>query len=70
MSAMRTREMPGYPDPTFGAGGSAGTKITKSDGVDPSSPQFQSAQKACQQKAGLPGRPRSGQGLNSSGGTS
>jgi hypothetical protein len=41
---MRSHGVPGFPDPT-----SKG--ISLGDGVDPQSPQFQSAQKACQSLA-------------------
>ena len=46
---MRTHGVPNFPDPTFGADGSVSQTNSKSSGVDASSPQYQAAQKACQQ---------------------
>jgi|HubBroStandDraft_3_1064219.scaffolds.fasta_scaffold128075_2 hypothetical protein len=50
---MRTHGVPSFPDPEFSrGGGGGGIRIGgKQDGpsrIDPSSPQFQAAQKACQ----------------------
>jgi hypothetical protein len=44
---MRSHGVPDFPDPQFGANGEASIKITKGSGLDPSSPAFQRAQKAC-----------------------
>jgi hypothetical protein len=46
---MSTHGVPHFPDPTFGADGSVSQTNSKSSGVDASSPQYQTAQKACQQ---------------------
>jgi len=62
---MRTHGEPGYPDPNFGANGMVTQKISKNSGVDPNSPQFQAAQKACQHLQG-PGPGGKG-GLTTSG---
>ncbi|HTU78484.1 MAG TPA: hypothetical protein VMF09_06970 [Solirubrobacteraceae bacterium] len=52
---MRHNGVPDFPDPNFSGGGSRVTlKISKSGGINPSSPQFQAAQKACQ--GDLPGK--------------
>ncbi len=37
-----------FPDPTFGADGGAQVKIGRGTGVDPESPKFKAAQKACE----------------------
>jgi hypothetical protein len=51
---MRTHGVPNFPDPTFGGGGRVALKITGgTGGIDPNSPQFKTAQKACQ--SSLPG---------------
>jgi hypothetical protein len=47
VSCMRTHGEPNMPDPTF-SGRHATLAITPSSGVDPSSPQFTAASKACQ----------------------
>jgi hypothetical protein len=39
-----------FPDPTFGANGEARVQIGRGTGVDPESPKFQAAQKACESK--------------------
>ncbi|HTX01744.1 MAG TPA: hypothetical protein VMD59_23375 [Acidimicrobiales bacterium] len=44
---MRTHGEPGYPDPKFSAGGVT-QSIEKGSGIDPTSPQFQAAQRTCQ----------------------
>lgn len=44
-ACMRSHGIPDFPDPTF-QGGGATIKLSK--GLDPKSPQFQSAQQACQ----------------------
>ncbi len=71
MSAcMRSHGVPNFPDPKF-SGNSVQIKISPASGVDPSSPVFQAAQKACQSKTpGLPaekGGPTEG-GFGTSGG--
>jgi hypothetical protein len=56
---MRTHGEPNMPDPTF-TGGHATLDITPGSGVDPSSPQFAAASKACQhlvKKGGAPSGP-------------
>jgi hypothetical protein len=50
-ACMRAHGVPKFPDPTFSAGG-VNLRVD-SRSVDPNSPQFQSAQKACQGR--LPG---------------
>jgi hypothetical protein len=46
---MRTHGVPSFPDPKFGGGGQVRLKIGGGpSGIDPNSPQFQAAQKACQ----------------------
>lgn len=57
-ACMRSHGVPKFPDPTFTPGGGSKLTIGKSDGIDPNSPQFQAAQKACQKLA--PGGPLSG----------
>jgi hypothetical protein len=55
---MRSHGVPNFPDPTT-SGGGVGIKIGgPGSGIDPNSPQFQAAQKACGSL--LPGRPTSG----------
>ena len=46
-SCMRSHGVPKFPDPTFTPNGGSQMTIGKNAGVDPSSPQFQAAQKAC-----------------------
>jgi hypothetical protein len=54
-ACMRAHGLPNFPDPTFSNGRvSIGIKGKRGSGVDPSSPKFQAAQKACQDK--LPGK--------------
>jgi hypothetical protein len=43
-ACMRSHGVPKFPDPTF-SGGGVGLRIDR--GIDPNSPQFRSAQKAC-----------------------
>jgi hypothetical protein len=43
---MRAHGISGFPDPTFGGGG-VQLQLSKSGGIDPNSPAFQAAQKAC-----------------------
>jgi hypothetical protein len=49
-ACMRAHGLPGFPDPTSSSGGNIQLSIggKKNSGLDPSSPVFQSAQKACQ----------------------
>ncbi len=53
-ACMRSHGEPDFPDPQFGSGGSVRLKIDAGSGIDPSSPQFQAAQNACQ--SDLPGK--------------
>jgi hypothetical protein len=46
-ACMRTHGVPKFPDPNF-SGGRISLSINSRDGIDPQSPQFQAAQKACQ----------------------
>ncbi len=65
-ACMRTHGVPNFPDPKFSSGG-GGVRVTLkasgSGGINPSSPQFQAAQKACQsisplgKKGPIPGPP-------------
>jgi hypothetical protein len=58
---MRTHGVPSFPDPKFGGGGEVRLKIGGGpSGIDPNSPQFQAAQKACQSI--LPGPKGAGPG--------
>jgi hypothetical protein len=43
---MRTHGVPNFPDPQFPGGGGAGIRLNGS-GINPNSPAFQAAQKAC-----------------------
>jgi hypothetical protein len=57
---MRTHGVPNFPDPKFGGGGKVSLRIGGGpSGIDPRSPQFRAAQKACQSI--LPG-PKAGPG--------
>jgi hypothetical protein len=47
-ACMRSHGVPGYADPTFGPGGTVSQQGSRSNGIDPNSPIFQTAQKACQ----------------------
>jgi hypothetical protein len=51
-ACMRSHGVPKFPDPQFSAG-RASLRIGRSSGIDPNSPKFQAAQKACQKN--LPG---------------
>ena len=46
-ACMRSHGFPHYPDPKFGPGGMVSQGVGRSDGIDPRSPIFQAAQKAC-----------------------
>jgi hypothetical protein len=52
-ACMRSHGVPKFPDPSF-SGGRISLRINASSGIDPQSPQFQAAQKACQ--GSLPGK--------------
>ena len=54
-SCMRSHGVPKFPDPQFGPGGKVTIHIDSSSGIDPMSPEFQNARKACQKD--LPGGP-------------
>jgi hypothetical protein len=47
-ACMRSHGFPHYPDPKFGPGGMVSQGIGRSEGIDPTSPIYQRAQKACQ----------------------
>jgi hypothetical protein len=53
-ACMRSHGLPSFPDPKF-SGGGIQLQIRKGSGLDPSSPVFQAAQKACEKL--MPGRP-------------
>jgi hypothetical protein len=56
---MRSHGVPNFPDPTSNGGGLSGSISAQGpNGVDPNSPQFQSAQQAC--RSLLPGGTSSG----------
>lgn len=57
-ACMRAHGVPKFPDPQF-SGGHASLRIGPSSGIDPRSPVFQAAQKACQKD--LPGKVQSQQ---------
>jgi hypothetical protein len=62
-ACMRKNGLPKFPDPTFNPDGSGGLKIGRDSGIEPNSPQFKAAQKACQDLlpgAGKGGRSTSG----------
>jgi hypothetical protein len=46
-ACMRSHGLPNFPDPTF-SGGGAQLRVDRKSGLNPNSPQFQAAQKACQ----------------------
>jgi hypothetical protein len=47
-ACMRTHGVTGYPDPKFGPGGAVSQGFSRRNGIDPRSPVFQAAQRACQ----------------------
>jgi hypothetical protein len=53
-ACMRAHGVPKFPDPQFGSGGKIAIRIGPGNGIDPRSPQFQAAQKACASE--LPGK--------------
>jgi hypothetical protein len=56
---MRAHGVPNFPDPSFGAGGGIQLGFRRGSGIDPQSPAFQAAQKAC----GGPGGPKGAGGF-------
>jgi hypothetical protein len=58
-ACMRSHGVPKFPDPQF-SGGRASLRIGPSSGIDPSSPVFQAAEKAC--RGNLPGSIQSRKG--------
>ena len=73
-ACMRKHGLPNFPDPQFLSGGRVAMRISADSGIDPRSPQFQAAQKACQSllpgKAGAapPGAAKTGGGVVIAGG--
>jgi hypothetical protein len=68
-ACMRSHGEPNFPDPQFGPGGRVSLKIGRGDGLDPSLPQFQAAQKACQKNfPGKTGAPSGALGSTTSSG--
>jgi hypothetical protein len=70
---MRSHGVPNFPDPEFhSGGGGVGIRIGgKGSGIDPNSPQFKAAQKACQSDLPRPPGAKGGPGggeVSSSGG--
>ena len=57
-ACMRKHGLPNFPDPQFLSGGRVAMRISAQSGIDPRSPQFQAAQKACQSL--LPGKAGAG----------
>jgi hypothetical protein len=58
-ACMRSHGLPNFPDPEFGNGGArVSIRVGSNSGIDPRSPQFQSAQKAC--RSNMPGTLRAG----------
>jgi hypothetical protein len=55
-AGMRSHGVPKFPDPQFFSGGKVAISIGPSSGIDPQSPQFQAAQKACFSE--FPGGPK------------
>jgi hypothetical protein len=55
-ACMRSHGVPKFPDPRFLSGGKVAISIGASSGIDPQSPQFQAAQKACFSQ--FPGGPK------------
>lgn len=47
-ACMRSHGVKNFPDPKQGGGGGVQLQINKASGIDPQSPSFQNAQKACQ----------------------
>jgi hypothetical protein len=63
---MRSHGVPNFPDPEFHSGGGVGIRIGGKkggpSGINPSSPQFQAAQKACQSDLPRPPGAKGGPG--------
>jgi hypothetical protein len=59
-ACMRSHGLANFPDPVFSNGGAKLALGSKSNGLNPSSPVFQAAQKACQSV--MPGPPIGGKG--------
>jgi hypothetical protein len=56
-ACMRSHGVPRFPDPTRSSGGGMNLSISPGSGLDPKSPQFQAAQKACQKLLPNGGKP-------------
>jgi hypothetical protein len=56
-ACMRSHGVPKFPDPQFGPGGRVTIQIGSSSGIDPMSPQFQNARKACHGPGGPGAKP-------------
>jgi hypothetical protein len=54
---MREHGIEKFPDPTFDEDGGAQLRIDRSMGIDPDDPDFQEAQKACEDTLPEPGEP-------------
>jgi hypothetical protein len=54
---MRSHGVPSFPDPTFSANGGVRLALKAGNGLDPRSPAFQAAQKACGGPGGGLGNP-------------
>jgi hypothetical protein len=70
---MRSHGVPSFPDPEFShSGGGVGIRIGSKkggpSGIDPNSPQFRAAQKACQSDLPLPPGAKGGPGGGEAGG--
>ena len=63
-ACMRSHGVTGFPDPDF-SGGGVGIRIRGGSGIDPNSPVFRAAQRAC--ASVLPGLPVGGKGSSSGG---
>jgi hypothetical protein len=56
-ACMRSHGVPRFPDPTRSSGGGMNLSVSPGSGLDPKSPQFQAAQKACQKLLPNGGKP-------------
>jgi hypothetical protein len=65
-ACMRSHGLANFPDPVFSNGGAKMSLGSKGGGLNPNSPVFKAAQKACQSV--MPGPPNGGKGATSSGG--
>jgi hypothetical protein len=61
---MREHGIDGFPDPQFSEGGGMEMRLDSRNGLDPRSPKFQSAEKACGMPFGK-GKPGAGFGVTS-----